>query len=119
MAAVAVASRVADTQKVERKLVLITLATSDRKVLAGAEFSAGEIRFTPDGAGVAYSARANGADNVRIQPLDGSAPRMMTAFSNGRVVRFRWSPDGSKLAVLRERVESDVVLLRDGKAGRQ
>ena len=115
-----VAIRVADTQRVERKLVLVTLATADRKVLeAVGEFAAGEIRFTPDGAGVAYSARANGADNIRIQPLDGSAPRLMAAFSNGRVVRFRWSPDGSKLAVLRERIESDVVLLRDGEAGRQ
>jgi hypothetical protein len=31
----------------------------------------------------------------------------------------RRSPDGSKLAVMRQRIDSDVVLLRDGESSRQ
>jgi len=34
-------------------------------------------------------------------------------FSGATVGNFRWSPDGSKLAVGRQRIDSDVVLLRD------
>jgi hypothetical protein len=49
-----------------------------------------------------------------MQPLDGSAPRVMASAE----VNFegRLSPDGSKVAVMRQRVDSDVVLLRDGAA---
>ena len=97
--------------KLERKLVLTTPDGSVRRLLDIG--GAGPMRFTPDGLAIAYILRANDADNIRIQPLDGSAGRSITAFQSGRIASFRWSPDGSKLAVLRQRRDSDVVLLRD------
>ena len=51
---------------------------------------------------------------MHIQPLDGSPSRLGESADldlDGRV-----SPDGSKVAVMRQRVDSDVVLLRDGAA---
>ena len=58
------------------------------------------------------------ADNIQIERLDGSSSRLITAFTSGRIAGFRWSPDGSKLAVQRQRRDSDVVLLRDGDEDR-
>jgi hypothetical protein len=47
------------------------------------------------------------------QPLDNSPARQLTHFTSEQIMRFRFSPDGSKLAVERGHVESDAVLLRD------
>ena len=71
------------------------------------------LRFTPDGSGVAYRMRERGVDSIQIQPLDGSARRVFMKFSGAPIRVFRWSPDGSKLAVGRQRTDADVVLLRD------
>jgi len=57
--------------------------------------------------------REKGVDNLWEQPLDSSPPRQLTHFSKERIMRFRFSPDGSKLAIERGHVESDAVLLRD------
>jgi Tol biopolymer transport system component len=80
--------------------------------------SPGGIRFTPDGTAAAYLARTDGTDSIHIQPLDGSAPRVIISANEG-LGAFRWSPDGSKLAVERQRVDSDVVLLRNAAAQRR
>jgi Tol biopolymer transport system component len=103
-----------NTASLQRKLLIITPARSTRQMVdADTNFAGGDVRFTPDGAAVAYVAREGSVDNIRIQPLDGSMPGVITSFSGGRIARFRWSPDGSQLALLRQRTDSDVVLLRD------
>ena len=94
-----------------RTLQLITPGAAPR--LLEAADAVGAIRFTPDGAAVAYRVREHGVDSIQIQPLDGSPRRELMRFSGAAVGNFRWSPDGSKLAVGRQRVDSDVVLLRD------
>lgn len=74
------------------------------------------LSFTPDGKAVAYPVRGNGVDNLLVQPLSGSsAGRQITAFDSEQIRSFRWSPDGSSLAILRGHSESDVVLLRESK----
>jgi hypothetical protein len=55
--------------------------------------------------------------SIHIQPLDGSAPRLMTAPDDAANAQV--SPDGSQIAVLRSRNDSDVVLLRDSAAPRR
>jgi len=47
-----------------------------------------------------------------VQPLDGSPGRQITNFKSGEFRTFNWSPDGKTLAVMREVVQSDIVLLR-------
>jgi len=66
------------------------------------------IRWNPDDTGVAYVS----AENIWIQPLNGRA-RWLTQFTDGRTIRgFAWSPKSRKLAVLRERTRTDIVLFK-------
>ena len=62
---------------------------------------------------VAYPIRENGADNIWLQPLDGSPGRQITNFLADSIQQFQFSPDSKKLGVIRRHVEADVVLLRD------
>jgi eukaryotic-like serine/threonine-protein kinase len=73
----------------------------------------GHIRFTPDGKSLAYSISENGAENLWLQPLDGSRGHQITNFKTVTIEAFRWSPDGKSLGVLRMETQADVVLLRD------
>src|SRR5271154_3188207 len=72
--------------------------------------------FTPDGKNVAYRVVDNGTDNIWMQPVDGSKGRQVTNFTTDHIRSFAWSPDGKTLAVVRQHLVSDVVLLREGKA---
>jgi serine/threonine protein kinase len=75
----------------------------------------GSVRFTPDGKDVVYPFRDKDAQNLWLQPLDGSAGKQLTNFKSELINDFRWSPDGSQLGVTRGHVDSDVVLLRDSQ----
>jgi hypothetical protein len=55
----------------------------------------------------------SGADNLWLQPLDGSRGRQITNFKSDGISSFRFSPDGKTLGVMSSHGESDVVLLRD------
>jgi Tol biopolymer transport system component len=94
-----------------RKLVLVTPGGPTRLLDVAAD-SGANVRFTPDGSAVAYTARQNGTTNVVVQPLDGSPARLTPSHED---FAGSLSPDGSQIAVLRQRVDSDVVLLRDGR----
>jgi serine/threonine protein kinase len=71
------------------------------------------LRFTPDGNSVVYTVRQNGVNNLWLQPLDNSPSRQLTHFTSDFITQFRFSKDGSKIALERGRPESDAVLLRD------
>jgi serine/threonine protein kinase len=105
-----------ETQEGTRKIALLNLesSTSPRLLDASSHISGG-VQFTPDRKAIAYPIRENGADNVWVQPLDGSAGRQITNFKSDQIVQFHWSPDGSKLAVLRVHSESNVVLIQETK----
>jgi serine/threonine protein kinase len=74
---------------------------------------AGFPQFTPDGKGVAYMIHDGGADNLWLQPLDGSHGRQLTNFNQDGIQNYLYSPDGKSLGVMRTHTESDVVLLHD------
>jgi Tol biopolymer transport system component len=69
--------------------------------------------FAPDGKSLVYVIRENGADNLWLQPVDGSRGRQITNFPSDRIQNYEYSPDGKSLGVMRSHTESDVVLLRD------
>ncbi len=76
--------------------------------------SQGPIQFSRDGQAVIYPVRDAGIDNLWQQPLDGSPGTHLTSFDSEHIGdSFGWSFDGSKLAVVRGHVDSDVVLIRD------
>jgi eukaryotic-like serine/threonine-protein kinase len=76
-------------------------------------------RFTPDSRSVVYTIRETGADNLWLQPLDGSPGHQITAFTSDTIQNSGYSPDGKTLGVMRSHVEFDVVLLRDTSSSRR
>ena len=71
-----------------------------------------QSRWTPDGRGIAYYTLGAGG-NLWVQPLDGSAPRQLTHFTDDRsIVDFAWSRDGKHLAIARRTVINDIVLFK-------
>jgi len=59
------------------------------------------LHWTADGSGLAYVSRADGASNVWLQPIEGSAPQQLTYFKDANMLSFAWSPDGKQLACVR------------------
>ena len=72
------------------------------------------VHLTPDGKSVALvTVEDTGADNIWLQPIDGSKGHVFTTFKSDQIIDFRWSPDAKSLAVLRYHRDSDVILLHD------
>jgi Tol biopolymer transport system component len=71
------------------------------------------LGYAPDPKAVVYVVRQKGVDNLWEQLLDSSPARQLTHFNAERILRFRFSPDGTKIALERGHVDSDAVLLRD------
>ena len=70
------------------------------------------VRFTPDGSGVAY-VKVTSQPNVWVQPLDGSSPRQLTRFTDGRAIYdFAWSGGGKRFAVAHGTFSTDIVLFK-------
>jgi len=93
-------------------------ACTERRPIA--DMHGSHPRWTPDGRGIAYVAAPMGV-NLWVQPIDGSAPRELTHFTDGRVIgHYAWSRDGQRLAISRAMFTSDIVLFRGlkGRAGR-
>jgi Tol biopolymer transport system component len=74
-----------------------------------------DLRWTPDGRGVAYVDTRAGVSNVWAQPTAGGAPRQLTDFKTDHIFFFDWSRDGRQLALARGTRASDVVLINDLK----
>jgi hypothetical protein len=70
----------------------------------------GDIWWTPDGRGLAYIDASSG--NIVVQPIDGGAPRPLTAFTHRDLATFAWTSDGKQLAVTRQTGTSNIVLLK-------
>jgi len=105
-----------ETQGGTRKIALLNLEspTSPRLLDVNSHIS-GSVQFTPDRKAIAYPILENGVDNLWVQSLDGSAGHQITNFESDQIVSFHWSPDGKKLAVLREHSEAVVVLIQETK----
>jgi eukaryotic-like serine/threonine-protein kinase len=74
-----------------------------------------KIRFTRDGKAVVYPFREEDAENLWLQPIDGSPGKQLTNFKSEQILDFHWSFDGSKLGMVRGHTDSDVVLLEESK----
>jgi eukaryotic-like serine/threonine-protein kinase len=74
-----------------------------------------DVRFTHDGKAVIYALGDQHAENLWLQPLDGSPGKQITNFKSEYIEEFNWSFDGSKLGMIRGHTDSDVVLLQESK----
>ena len=102
----------------KKQLALLSIdSTQHTKILdlQSAEVSYGSVRFTHDGKAVVYPFYDQDADNLWLQPLDGSPGRQITNFKSEQIRDFHWSFDGSKLGLVRGHTDSDVVLLQESK----
>jgi Tol biopolymer transport system component len=100
----------------EHKEMLTLLDTDSGKTVKQVEFERPRfslLHFSLDGKSVVYPTRANGVDNLWLQPLDGSKGRLITSFTSERIFDFHWSFDGKQLALVRGHTDADVVLMRD------
>jgi Tol biopolymer transport system component len=113
IAAIALVRSAQPSVAARRMLVLLTPGSAPRLMDTDQNFAGGNVRFTRDGAAVAYAVRQKAADQIVIQPLDGSPHRTVTAFTSGRILSFAWSLDAQSLALTRGYTDSDVVLLTD------
>jgi serine/threonine protein kinase len=109
------------THDARAKFVIASLDGASRPRLleldprfAGSHTLSPSTQLVPNANALAYKISENGADNLWIQPLDGSPGHQLTHFPSERITDFHWSPDGKTLAVIREHDVADVVLLRDG-----
>ncbi len=74
------------------------------------------VRWSPDGASLAFIDGEGGAWNIWTQPLDGGPARKLTHFTEGRIATFDWSLDGSRLAWTRISDVRDIVIVDIGPA---
>jgi eukaryotic-like serine/threonine-protein kinase len=95
------------------KIALFEIESPDHVQFLDAPRCSGDVQFAPDGKALAYAVSDNGVENVWIQQLDGSAGYQSTGFKSEKIWSFRFSPDGTRLAVVRGHYDSDVVLLKD------
>jgi serine/threonine protein kinase len=106
----------------EQKVALLNLglaATPSPQLLNADPRISGDVEFTPDGKAIAYPVKDKGADNVWVQPLDGSPGRQITQLLSDNILAIHWSRDGKILGILRFHNESDVVLMRSTDSGSQ
>ncbi len=112
----------AATQALVTKIALIDVnanSASSTKFLVPRPDIAAPIGFMPDGKAVAYNIVENGVGNVWVQPLDASPGHRMTNFTSDQISYFQFSPAGKSIAVARQHIVSDVVLLHDTRQAAQ
>lgn len=84
----------------------------DGKIIKTFNFSGNrQMIFTPDGKNLAYDVANGDTGQIRLQPLDGE-PRALTDFQTDKIFSFSWSPDGTRLAILRGKQLNDAVLIK-------
>jgi len=97
----------------EERLALVSVDSGELvKKIEFQRTRIGLVHFSRDGKSIVYPIRENNADNLWQQPLDGSPGRQLTSFKTEHIWDYHWSPDGTKLALVRGHTDSDVVLIR-------
>jgi serine/threonine protein kinase/Tol biopolymer transport system component len=102
----------------KRQLALVPVESPRDTKLLELQRSAtalGAIRFTPDGKAVVYAFHDQDAENLWLQPVDGSPGKQITNFKSEHITDFHWSFDGTKVGMVRGHTDSDVVLLEESK----
>ncbi|MBL8048644.1 MAG: S9 family peptidase [Chthonomonas sp.] len=72
----------------------------EARQLTSGDKSAGHGRWSPDGKHVAFLTDRGENGQIFLLPTSGGEARQLTHFPEGSVAEFKYSPDGSKFAVL-------------------
>lgn len=96
-----------------RRLYVELRSLEDGKIIKTFNFSSvRQLTFTPDGKNLTYDTKSSDASQLMLQPLEGGEPQPLTDFQTDDIFSFAWSPDGTRLAMIRGRQLTDVVLIR-------
>ncbi len=71
-----------------------------------------QMSFTPDGKNIAFDVKRGDVSQIFLQPLEGGEPQALTDFQSDEIFGFDWSPDGARLAVIRGKQLTDVVVVK-------
>jgi Tol biopolymer transport system component/DNA-binding winged helix-turn-helix (wHTH) protein len=70
----------------------------------------GSIRWSRDGKSIIYR---DWADGIWSQSIEGGTPARLKGLPKEKLLQFDWSPDSKQIAFVRERIQSDLVLMTD------
>jgi serine/threonine protein kinase len=98
-----------------RSMRLFIAPTDGGPPLKSLDVNGYEYYWVPNGRSLTFRSNRDGVFNLWEESLDGHAPRQLTHFTSEGVLTHAWSRDGKQLAVLRNKVTSDIVLIRDVK----
>jgi Tol biopolymer transport system component len=105
---------VVDTLSLESSLCVISAQDgSIQRSLPCDPCTYGRARMSADGEALIYGRRRDDADNLWLQPLDGSEPRQLTYFTTGTLAGFDLSAAGDSLVVSTIEHMQDVVMFED------
>jgi Tol biopolymer transport system component/DNA-binding winged helix-turn-helix (wHTH) protein len=71
------------------------------------------LGWTRDSKSLVYDVGKNGASELFLQPVAGGEVKAITDFRNDSIFWFDWSYDGRKLAVVRGKQPTDVVMIKE------
>ena len=112
---IAFAQFLRSTGRVEKLTLISTESSKVEKSMDFQQPRNGAVQFAPDGKAVVYSFASKGVENLWRQPVDGSPGKQITNFDSEFIVQFRYSFDGSKLALTRGHTDSDVVMIKEAE----
>ncbi len=95
--------------------VLIPLAGGPPKDVQGVPPAVQMARFSPDGQSITYLLSHEGSSELWNLPLRGGPAKLLTRLEGKEISIFEWSPDGTRLAVVKTSRSGDVVLLKRAK----
>jgi Tol biopolymer transport system component len=71
-----------------------------------------QISWTRDAKAIVYLSPKKEADELVLQPIDGSTPKILQTTRGQRIASFDFSPDGSKLAIVRSKFMTDAFMIK-------
>ena len=80
--------------------------------LPGLPANAWAMQVTPDGSAVSYHVTQEGADEIWVLPVSGGTAHRLVRHEGTEVSAHAWSPDGTRIAIVKTSRSGDVVLLK-------
>ena len=106
------------TDKADKEIDLVDVATGSRRALTWKRTGLSSPKWSPDGTRLAFIARDTGDDvvdaqaQVFVMPMDGGDAIRITSARRG-VDEFAWSPDGQQIAFVSEDEPANAKAIRE------
>jgi Tol biopolymer transport system component len=98
------------------KPVMIPVGGGEPRPIPDTHEAARYARMGPDGHTITYLMSHDGADEIWSMPPQGGERRLVRFPEGVEIDSYAWSPDGSRLAVVKVTASGDVVLLKRPKS---